>query len=612
MIATPSYSQSSHGETYELINGLEGIRRALLGSTARLEAAPQAANLPSDTDIDQISDFFVNIYDTSGVTPPSPEQRAALAHAIGTADRDNESNTEIPAGFTFLGQFLDHDVTRNEMQAIRRLRNIQIQVASASPDAYLGIVTEVLRNARTSLLDLDSVYGLSNDQLQAFFQDEGTDQICTSAAIDTDTCIDLNDLDPAEASAIAAYELDGSGRLSGRFRVSFRASSLGGPIIADLPRCSDSFDLIGTPACPTTEGFDTALIHRAVIGDGRNDENVIIAQIHAIFLLAHNKLFDLALGDVDEPTLEQKLAAFNTARTTLIHHWQELVMDDYLTEHMGRDAVDQLRTGPLAFYTKDGSGAPYCEDEPGAMPHEFAVGAFRHGHSQVREGYLLNRSGGGVNAAGFGQLFGDRAILISNMVDFRAFFEGVSQFDPDAGAIGAPAPSMLIDTVLSPPLAELMVPSIPAADVGDPVRGALAPRNLLSDSVIGVVSGIQAATELEAAGLTVEPLTDTEITGLGFDDVAEVAAAYPDGLAAADLPLWVYVLAEAEIREGGTQLGTVGETIIGETIVGLLRCDPNGVFADGTNFVPTIEPAAGLQEPGHFRMADLINFALEQ
>jgi len=56
------------------------------------------------------------------------------------------NNTKVPAGFTYLGQFVDHDIT---------LDLTSFGEKEADPDA--------IENFRTPALDLDSVYGLGPD-----------------------------------------------------------------------------------------------------------------------------------------------------------------------------------------------------------------------------------------------------------------------------------------------------------------------------------------------------------------------------------------------------------------------------------------------------------------
>src|ERR1700730_16427871 len=70
------------------------------------------------------------------------------AAALETADRiqDDEENTGIPAGYTYFGQFIDHDITFDPASSLQQLND---------PDALVDF--------RTPRLDLDSVYGRGPD-----------------------------------------------------------------------------------------------------------------------------------------------------------------------------------------------------------------------------------------------------------------------------------------------------------------------------------------------------------------------------------------------------------------------------------------------------------------
>src|SRR6185295_1276900 len=71
-----------------------------------------------------------------------------LANAMKDLDSTSEAgeNRKIPAGFTYLGQFVDHDIT---------LDLTSFGEKEADPTA--------IENFRTPALDLDSIYGLGPD-----------------------------------------------------------------------------------------------------------------------------------------------------------------------------------------------------------------------------------------------------------------------------------------------------------------------------------------------------------------------------------------------------------------------------------------------------------------
>jgi hypothetical protein len=71
-------------------------------------------------------------------------------------------------------------------------------------------------------------------------------------------------------------------------------------------------------------------------------------------------------------------------------------------------------------------------------------------------------------------------------------------------------------------------------------------------------------------------------------------------------PLWYYVLREADVREGGVQLGAVGGRIVAEVLLGLIDADPASYRALAPGWRPELPGATS----GAFTMADLLGFAL--
>ena len=76
--------------------------------------------------------------------PSGPDEIEALVKLLD--DKKGVPQSDIPAGFTYLGQFIDHDITFDPTP---------FGAAQRDPDALV--------NFRTPRLDLDSVYGLGPD-----------------------------------------------------------------------------------------------------------------------------------------------------------------------------------------------------------------------------------------------------------------------------------------------------------------------------------------------------------------------------------------------------------------------------------------------------------------
>ena len=84
---------------------------------------------------------------------------------------------------------------------------------------------------------------------------------------------------------------------------------------------------------------------RALIGDPRNDENVIVSQLQGVFLRFHNRVVDF-LGD---------RADFATAQRFVRWHYQWVVLNDFLPTILGWDCnrlLNQTSNTSLAVPTK--------------------------------------------------------------------------------------------------------------------------------------------------------------------------------------------------------------------------------------------------------------------
>jgi hypothetical protein len=321
----------------------------------------------------------------------------------------------------------------------------------------------------------------------------------------------------------------------------------------------------------------------ALIGDARNDENLLVAQTHLAFLKFHNAVVDrLAAEGVAKEDL------FAEARRVVTWHYQFIILFDWVERLCGDGTVRQILHQGRKFYrfkTK-----PY-------MPVEFAAAAYRLGHSMVRQTYNYNRIFENADFSrlfGFtglsGQLIGDLApedpsaplpqpVLPSNwIIDWRRFHE----LDRPEGV--PLNPSRRLDPLLVEELHDL-------PDEG----GDLAFRNLERGVLLGLPSGQDVAA---AIGVT-DPLTPDEIA-TGRD--GEVAR--QQGLTEAT-PLWYYILKEAKLRHDGEQLGPVGATIVAEVFVGLVHGDHESfLWQAGPDWEPTL-PA---RRPGTFTMSDLLRF----
>lgn len=313
---------------------------------------------------------------------------------------------------------------------------------------------------------------------------------------------------------------------------------------------------------------------RALIGDPRNDENAILAQLHLAFLKLHNRVVDdLRAGRHRARWAGQEGELFREAQRIVRWHYQWVVAKDFLPrvlppgllEALLAPAPDRPGRRPLAF-----DGAPF-------MPAEFAVAAYRFGHTLVRPSYQVNARAPEVRLFAAGpdpldptHLGGFRPLPARLAVDWSRFLD-LSPADP-------PQPARRLDTRLAAPLTSLPPGVAPEGTAGR----SLAWLNLTRGNAMGLPSGQAVAAALGTPALPPAALQ----------------------LAGAPAPLWYYVLTEAATLGHGRHLGPVGATIVAEVVAALLAADP----ASFLNATPPWTPFLG-PRPGDFTLADLVAYA---
>lgn len=336
--------------------------------------------------------------------------------------------------------------------------------------------------------------------------------------------------------------------------------------------------------------------NNAIIADSRNDENVILSQFHLAMLKFHNAVVDRLRED---PANANRSAQdlFKEAQQQVRWHYQWIVLNEFLPLTIGQDRVDEiLRNGPRFYKVTDRTQDSLFRSsrrEP-LIPVEFAVAAYRFGHSQIRPSYRLNFGPDGGSPF-FAFVFdasvdpndndpidlrgGKRAPR--RFVDWQTFFK----FDNDNNF----RPNKKIDSKLSTPL--MLLPGAPSISVpGLPNDGvqSLASRNLMRHVNFGIPSGQAIARVMGVRVLT--PAQLTELAPFGMDR---------------STPLWYYILKEAEVLEDGVRMGPVGSRIVGEVFIGLLKADKDSYLTVNKNWKPTLPST----ESGDFKITDLLNFA---
>jgi Animal haem peroxidase len=195
------------------------------------------------------------IADLSALSQASME----VTHLDAPGDPAAAEMPNIPAGYTYTGQFIDHDITLD-----------------ARPDDLTTPVdVATLRNARTPVLDLDSLYG------------------------------------KGPAGSPALYAADGVRLVLG----AAQAPVAGDAAPHDLPRDAGG---------------------GALLGDSRNDENRIVASLHSLFIRFHNRVADQLAARHPGWSRSRVFAA---TRRQVTWYYQWAVLTDFLPSLAGQAAV---------------------------------------------------------------------------------------------------------------------------------------------------------------------------------------------------------------------------------------------------------------------------------
>lgn len=306
---------------------------------------------------------------------------------------------------------------------------------------------------------------------------------------------------------------------------------------------------------------DQLRVGEACIADPRNDDNLLVAQVHLALTMFHNRvLTDLAAkGEASEP-----MELFHRAREIVVRHYQWLVVHDYLDSIVGPEIAAAARERGRQWCESMGgqSATGSSGDEgPGGgegggergpfVPIEFTAAAFRALHAMPRDRYRLNERGHQTFA-----LFDDREerdlrggrVLPGHWsLQWDLFFGDRAQ---RAFPIGRTYSSALSD--------------LPTADAG--VAGlSLLARDLLRGAEAGLPTGAAVAR-----ALGIEPISDGE-----------------------GLPFVLYALKEAEDKAQGHHLGPVAGRLVADTLVRLVALDPESyMHADGGHWSPLQHPYA--------------------
>jgi hypothetical protein len=384
----------------------------------------------------------------------------------------------VPAGYTYFGQFIDHDLTYD---------------TSALPEDGVETRPEETLNFRRKGLILENIYGNGPGSRDSNL-----------------------------------YEEDNAS-----FRLGLASGDCGS---GDRP----VFDVPLDEICKDNSS------RRALAADPRNLENMLVRQVHAMFLKLHN----IAVAQIPERFPPH--CRFSKARRRVCHQYQWLVRHDFLS----RFCEDRV-------YTSVVTQADPLVDWNGrfSIPVEFAQAAFRFGHSMVRSRYTLGPNNDLVDLP---LLFGGKnttgPLSCGHVINWTNFLlpegsEIIFGINPEV--------AFRIDTSIIPELFEIPAFALKAFVQVKDNKADDVPALPFRTMKRGVASLLPSGQKARQA------LSEREFSTGGC-----AWANLRDCELEENTPLWYYILLEAEISEAGLRLGPVGSRLVAEVIEGVLWANP--------------------------------------
>ena len=439
--------------------------------------------------------------------------------ALGQLMAEDSSSAEsgIPAAYTYFGQFIDHDITKTVFDPAIQITGVDPILAPSFNPVDRSQVPEVVSNARSAPLDLDSVYeGLAISTIQA------------------DGKFRLGELSPSGFFPIPTADLR-----------------------HDLPRRP----MIANPI----NDIERELDRQALIGDPRNDENLLVAQTHVAFLRSHNKMIDAGLN-------------FDQARSAIRRRYQWSVLHDFLPRVCDPEVVsDVMQNGPQ-FWRIDDPNQLFIPIEFSTAAYRFGHSMIRSEYSHNTT--FTEPPEGKVRATfnfffTFTALSGDIRPEGGPGIEFETLPDNWPiewhRFFSTAALPASRNPARRIDANLTPELANLRdFQGLPIASL----MARLATRNLLRGYLLGLPTGQAVARHMGLPVVPRELLLSATPSGLkGLVEAAGLLDRTP-------LWFYILAEAGNPAGPDGQHLGKVGSRIVAETLWNLAKHATDSVITN--------------------------------
>jgi hypothetical protein len=448
-----------------------------------------------------------------------------------------DENSDIASGYTYLGQFIDHDITFDPASSLQQQND---------PDA--------LEDFRTPRLDLDSLYGSGPDD-QPYLYDKT------------------------------------AGRL--KFRLGPKNVGVAGQFRPDVLRTDDDTALIGDKRNDENKIVRQLQVlflrfHNKVFDGlaarfpGPADQGPRFQEAQRIVRWTYQYLVvhDYLRRNVCKQSV---LDAILPGAGEIAPHFR------FYNPHSG-DSFMPVEFSVAAFRFGHSMVRPsYKLNDIAKSTAKFTSKAGKVVDFQRIPVFVAQSAKPTDAMNGFGEPLPDKW-----GIDWAFFFGKPPQ--QKKGVKQVPQPSYRIDATLVDPLGALpeFVPSVGATSP----FASLAFRNLMRGFRMGLPSGQAVAGIMGVKALSDQELWQKKADGDTIKAWPEGKAFFDankqwlEGRA----PLWYYILKEAEIHEKGHRLGEVGSRIVAETLIGLIWFDHFSYLFQAPAWDPGKEGIAGLSK----------------
>lgn len=564
--------RSLDGETYENSDLLDLAKLIIQRETAIFRDLSDAGQMTDPPNKDDWREGPDTIFHHVPFKNDAGDTVNFLDTAYGEPEPGDE-NPIVPAGYTYFGQFIDHDLTFDPNSSLQKLND---------PDAT--------DDFRTPRFDLDSLYGRGPDDQPYLYQDPQS--------------------------------------LGGGIRFLLGVDAAGASRPGELPRNADGRALTGDPR-NDENGIICQLqviflhFHNKVVDTlepirkqlGRHalfQEAQRIVRWHYQYLILNDYLPRIVGEETwkkvyhgsGSGTHPQPNVRFYKPNDGQAYMPVEFSVAAFRFGHSMVRPSYALRRGD----TLVGGGVKTTHFDGDKRFHRIPI--------------FSDKVGTAVSLNGFGKLPANWEI------DWNMFFcagkmpTQMTTSGNDKGVLGVSPqtsaqmtqPSYRIDTQLVDPLAMLPFDVAKSGNMPDGIP-SLAYRNLLRGSMFELPSGQSVARALGAQVLDEDKLWGFTKGGprgnRDFSDATINPFAYR-------APLWYYILREAELTfqhgvtdgKGGHHLGAVGGTVVAEVIVGIVLNDRLSFLSQDGTWTPAAEEArSGFKTPKPIKtMFDLIEW----